>query len=356
MDIYWVIFFILVVLSVFNPKSTILKYLLIVLMSFFVGFRDNLGADFENYRLIYDSLGKSLKEALLIEPLFGVIVVLCNYLGLSYAVFLFLISLILLLCFKKSIEILRISNFYLSFVIFFCLFFLQFQFNIIRHGLMTILIYLGLGYYVEGRKTKSNFYLICGVLIQYLGILFFVIKKVLFKKFSLNQFLGLIIFAILLYITSFMSIILKVISSLPIIGGSISFYINDSSAESVGFSSTLLIYTILSLFLRGLVFQKTYCEDRRILFLLNSLLFSVFFGLILNDFYVFVERICSTFNFSLVFLLSIIYSDYVKHPVSKAIVFGIILLYISLILYNILQTPMPNKQTVKQYIPYKTTL
>ena len=102
MLIYWVVFFILFLFSyvelISARQSLVLLRCVILFIACMVGFRYNIGADWETYVIIYNRQIPSLLDPeyrILMEPLFWILGSLCKTLGLSYACFFIILSLIL---------------------------------------------------------------------------------------------------------------------------------------------------------------------------------------------------------------------------------------------------------------------
>ncbi len=101
MLIYWVVFFILFLFSyvelISARQSLVLLRCVILFIACMVGFRYNIGADWETYVIIYNRQIPSLLDPeyrILMEPLFWILGSLCKTLGLSYACFFIILSLI----------------------------------------------------------------------------------------------------------------------------------------------------------------------------------------------------------------------------------------------------------------------
>ena len=144
MLIYWVVFFILFLFSyvelISARQSLVLLRCVILFIACMVGFRSNIGADWETYVIIYNRQIPSLLDPeyrILMEPLFWILGSLCKTLGLSYACFFIILSLISFVVLFIVIRRIGCGYIYLPILLYFCLFFCQFQLNIVRHGIMA---------------------------------------------------------------------------------------------------------------------------------------------------------------------------------------------------------------------------
>ncbi|KZE82827.1 hypothetical protein AV926_06200 [Myroides marinus] len=357
MSIYIVFFILLFLLAILNPQGTVVKHLIIVLLALLCGLRVDLGADYESYKNIYDSIDiihVDIENFFLIEPLFLFIAYIVKVFGGSHHFFLFFLSFIGLEAFYASTRLLKIKNFYLGVFIYFSLFYFQFHFNVIRHGLMCSLVWLGYFFYVSGNRRKGYIYILMGGLIQYLGIICFFLKDLLQRVFKPKFIIISLVSAFVASKIGIVSGIVSLSTIIPIIGPKISYYINVYDTIEVGVSSTLIIYSLLFLFLRYYLMRSDYENKLYLRFILNALFLSVFLGILLNNYYVFVERITSFLNLSLVFIIPMIYEKY-KVNLSRVFIFYIIVFSYTVILFSLaLETPMPLDHTKLQYSPYKS--
>ncbi|MFT0334817.1 EpsG family protein [Bacteroides thetaiotaomicron] len=126
-----------------------------------VGFRYNIGADWETYVIIYNRQIPSLLDPeyrILMEPLFWILGSLCKTLGLSYACFFIILSLISFVVLFIVIRRIGCGYIYLPILLYFCLFFCQFQLNIVRHGIMASFVWLAFSYIKECSLKKFVFF------------------------------------------------------------------------------------------------------------------------------------------------------------------------------------------------------
>ena len=132
MLIYWVVFFILFLFSyvelISARQSLVLLRCVILFIACMVGFRYNIGADWETYVIIYNRQIPSLLDPeyrILMEPLFWILGSLCKTLGLSYACFFIILSLISFVVLFIVIRRIGCGYIYLPILLYFCLFFLS---------------------------------------------------------------------------------------------------------------------------------------------------------------------------------------------------------------------------------------
>ncbi|MDM1362585.1 EpsG family protein [Myroides marinus] len=359
MSIYIVFFSLLLLLAILNPQGAVVKHLVIFLLALLCGLRVDLGADYESYKNIFDSIDivhVDIENFFLIEPLFLFGGYIVKVFGGTHHFFLFFISLIALEVFYVSTKLVNIKNFYLSLFIYFSLFYFQFHFNVIRHGLMCSLVWLGYFFYITGSKRKAYVYILMGGLIQYLGIICFFLKDLLQRIFKPKFIIISLVGAFVASKIGIVSNMISLSTVIPIMGSKISYYINVYDTIEVGVSSTLIIYSLLFLFLRFYLMRSDYVNKLIVRFVLNALFISVFLGILLNNYYVFVERISSFLNLSLVFIIPMIYEKY-KVNLSSVFIFYIIVISYTVILFSLaLETPMPLDHTKLQYSPYKSII
>ena len=180
MLIYWVVFFILFLFSyvelISARQSLVLLRCVILFIACMVGFRYNIGADWETYVIIYNRQIPSLLDPeyrILMEPLFWILGSLCKTLGLSYACFFIILSLISFVVLFIVIRRIGCGYIYLPILLYFCLFFCQFQLNIVRHGIMASFVWLAFSYIKECSLKKFVFFLLIAAGFQLAALAFF---------------------------------------------------------------------------------------------------------------------------------------------------------------------------------------
>lgn len=358
MMVYYVVLIIMILLSIVNLKNKLFEYLVIFLLSIIASIRIDLGADYESYFSIFTNL--NFKDIFSNEPLFITLIFLIKFFNLDFHFFLFITTLISLISICKAIKLFNVKNFWMSLLIYFCLFYFQFQFNVIRHGFMASLIWLGYSVLINYKYRKIGYlYILIGTLYQYLGFVFLLLSN--FLRIRLNQFhtIIMILLSMVCYFFNLSDIVLLLFFKLPLLGSKISYYVLDYDSSGYGFTFGMFVNFMFFLILRFIFFKKEYFTNNNLRLFLNSLLFAFFISLFFNRYNIFVERMVSVLNVSLIFLIPYFYEKIVlkSKQYENRIIFNIVfMIYIFLIFNQILHTPMPNNKLIMQFTPYKTIL
>jgi len=168
MFFYWSIWFFFLLLSIlWKDKHNIDKFnyylllLFLVIMALITGGRDSVGSDWASYKALYlwgvSEAGMEIDE---IDPLYRLSIIAGRSVGLSYGMFCFVISLLSLWAFWLTIKIAKVKNCWLAFLVYLSLVFCYYQFNIVRHGVMSSFVLLGMvlvaRYYNKNKEVRKK--------------------------------------------------------------------------------------------------------------------------------------------------------------------------------------------------------
>jgi len=369
--LYIIIFIAFAVLLSLRPsKNTqkIVVFFFITFFAFLVGFRDRIGADFISYVEIYKLSPKLSLDNIFDwstyenEFLFSFLGSLLKTLGFESPILYFIIlSLLTSIFLQKAITRFRFNHILYAWFIYYCVFFLNFQFNTVKHGLMASIVWLAFSYIEEGNKMKffkiiiigSLFHLSCLVFLPFYWLL-----KININKKSITIITIVIAFSVVIpFIIPLLDTILLYLPS-NVISKIINYYLHDyylgvdSSNKSL-FSFGLIIYTILVFII---YFRKKDLEKQIYSFNIfyNSLLISVTIGFVFASVGIFVERISGVLNLSLLFLIPIALKNLSRNKQLIGLYFIIVLTYGFLLLNTNMNKQ--DKYQVKQFLPYKTVI
>lgn len=363
MFIYIIFYLFFVVFIIFKFKginnlyvSKVLVFTLI-LLSFF---RYNVGTDFIQYseRLVTAPfLINFLQDASIIEFGSNFIMSLIKTLGLSiHYYFLIMTSISMLVIYKVFNKI--DPDYVLIFLfLYFCLFFLSFQFNIIRHGVMASFVWLAFIHGFNRNIKKFILFILFGFLFH--GLSLFFLPFYLFFNKNIKT-----IVLIVILVTSFVfglldpfNLLLNIIPSNTFFYDKLHYYIIEYYAGSInksyGITLGTIIYLILLLILiiyRKKISQSTPFADNLLVIFVIALSLNFFF----NKYAIFVERIVSVLYVSIIVILPPFFNAIAKNQITKKIFLLLILMYGTLIFYKV--THYKNKFGVNQFVPYQSFL
>ena len=240
MLIYWVVFFILFLFSyvelISARQSLVLLRCVILFIACMVGFRYNIGADWETYVIIYNRQIPSLLDPeyrILMEPLFWILGSLCKTLGLSYACFFIILSLISFVVLFIVIRRIGCGYIYLPILLYFCLFFCQFQLNIVRHGIMASFVWLAFSYIKECSLKKFVFFLLIAAGFQLAALAFFPFYFLLNRCYMQKSVVTLIFISLIFVMLGVSQKILLLGTKIPVFGEFVNYYILDFYGRNV---------------------------------------------------------------------------------------------------------------------------
>ena len=322
MLIYWVVFFILFFFSyvelIFARQFLVLLKCVILFMACMVGFRYNIGADWETYVIIYNKQISSLLDPeynIFMEPLFWILGSLCKTLGLSYACFFTILSLISFAVLFIVIRRIGCGYIYLPILLYFCLFFCQFQLNIVRHGIMASFVWLAFSYIKECSLKKFVLFLLIAAGFQYAALAFFPFYFLLNRCYTLK------------------------------------------SVASYGLSVGMIVNLFLFLFIYFGMHSVYNDISNHFKIFVNLLLYSFILSCFFNAYAVFVERFVSVTNMTLLFILPHVLHKIFIGKVNKTLAFACIVVYAMLMFTKTLYTPFPlGGKYEYQFIPYQYSL
>ena len=169
MFFYWGLWFFVAMMTLLwrdkQAKSfnNILLCLLLIL-AVLVGARENVGVDWEHYKYYYETgenfYGKIVTGT---EYFYHFLVRVCNKAGLSFGCFLLLLSLLSLLTLRKAILLSGVPNTWFVFLGYLSFVFCNYQFNIVRHGVMASLMILAYVYRARNENKKGIICMLLGI-------------------------------------------------------------------------------------------------------------------------------------------------------------------------------------------------
>lgn len=330
----------------------------VFILALLAGIRDGVGNDYWNYVEIFNDVPTSIMGLLSYEghSEFGLLW-LCacvKKMGLSYHFIFFLISIISGSVFYKVCKNFSSGYLLLYLCLYYALFYHRFHFNTIRHGLMVSLVWWAFTF--AYKKDLRRFFVCIGVstCFHLLSLFFIPFYWLLNCSITLKKAIVFIILAIIIgFYIPIWDIVINIGGDL-LFGEKVSYYVTDyyHNIEDASVGITMgLVLNIVFLFL--LLMSRTICYDSIYAksFLTIALFYSVFFSLLFNKYGIFVERISSVFNVSMIFLYPSIIMNLFKKKQDKWISILLMMVYVYLILYKILLSV--NELGELQFIPYK---
>ena len=328
---YYIIWAVLLLMALMErilkrPFGRSVVALVILILAVIVGCRYEVGADWPDYRAYYYSgiiFDGGFERS--VEPLYVLGQNIFRYLGFTHAVYFMVLSIISLCCYYKASRILEIEYFMTVLFLYFTLVFLNYQFNVIRQGMMASFVWLAFAYRIVANNRAAIICLIVALGFHYTAIAFVPIVFLADRLFSLFEITIIIVasFACLILDVSY-----RILSMFPIltaIDRTSNFVTSETFHVEGGFSFGLMVMLLVFLFVY-ICIREGYENDPRLRTLANLILFDFFFTCVFNTFSIFQERVCRVMFFSMVFLLPIIVEK-IEKPLSRIVAMMVIVAY-----------------------------
>lgn len=336
MEFYIILFTLFVALSVSglwgNAKPPMWPMQIIILvLAIFVAFRVDVGNDWILYKDTYYTGIASDKPDGKIEPLFKAIRDICFSLGFSYSVFLYILSCFSLLAVYKAARMMHVSNIYIVFLVYIALFFCNFQFNILRTGIMGSCVWLAYAYKAQKCNVKAWIWIIIACGFHYVGFVFVLIMLLIDKKWNPGVVMSVLGISVFLFLMRFGE---KVISAFPFLAmvDRIEGYVDTDRHDSYGISIGMVFNACLFLW-TYFMYRGDYLKSVYIRVMINALFIWLIIGLTLNVFDTIVARIGQPLNMASLFLWPFILYN-IKRRQIKILISCSLIIYLSLYYYK----------------------
>lgn len=336
-----------------KPFDGIIITVVFMIAAVIVACRNDVGADWYNYKFIfyngYDETGVRDKSSL--EPAFFLVRTAFYYLGFTHAVFFLFLSMVSLLAIRKAAEIFGVRFFMTVFLVYFSMFFLNYQFNIVRHGLMASFVWLGFAYKSKGRIKAAVISMLVALGFHVTALIFVPFLFILEKRFSTTLVIVLLTIS---YLAVFLQLSKRIIALFPFLfelERTAAFVTSEKFTEEYGLSlgSQVQVFLFLFLFFRH---RDTYNNNTGFRILLNSLLFNFALLCVLNSFSAIISRVCNAFFMAMIFLLPL-FVESLKISTNRLIAEVLITFYLFL---SFQKTFVIQEDGYSEMLPYRFEL
>lgn len=303
----WVLIVLLTILEQLRKKSfgNTFYAVFFIVTALIVGCRYFVGTDWDSYRTFYYTGIAYDKPNGEMDIGFSILRNICYSLGMTHAVFLFIVSMISFWTLYKAAKLFGTTQFMYVFLVYFSLFFINYQFNIVRHGLAASLVWLGYAYKANDKLKPAIVYVLAGVSIHYFSIIYAPFVFFISREFTRKT-------VVVVLALSFACVILqlsqRVVGMFPALAGidRLVGYLERADSEDAYGLSMGSLFNVSLFTVCFFLFHKQYIEDSRIRVLLNSLLLSFVFLCVMNAFAVICTRVCNLLNVAMIFILPLI--------------------------------------------------
>lgn len=302
--ILWVVFYVLGVACLFSKKKipSVVIISLLIVVAFCVGFRVDVGADWESYVVYFNTNtpgdGRDVVE---MEPLFRLSRDLFFLLGLSYQCFFFVFSLFSLYALVRVANSFNVTNTPLVLLVYISLSFCAFQLNLMRIGIMCSCVWIALSYRNKS-MIKTLVWMAIGTGFHYLCLA--ILPIVLFSNKVIRAKWFLIIIGVS-FVALLTNIGIKVVDSIPLLStlGRASNYLDPESSFRNGNGVTIgLLFNMFFCTYLRVKYHKQYTDNPNMRVLINLMLGAIVFSCWLNGLGIIAQRGGQSMNVALCFI------------------------------------------------------
>ena len=327
---YYIVWAVLLVIALVErirnkPFNNFIISAVLMMAAVIVACRFYVGADWTSYKYIfyygYDETGRDS-----IEPGFLLIRSFFFNLGFTHAVFFLFLSFLSLFAIRKAAELFGIKFFMTVFLVYYSLFFLSYQFNIVRHGLMASFVWLSFALKSKGEIRAAVVSILIALGFHMTALIF--IPFLFFLDRKIPKLMVFIILSIS-YLTYYLQLSTRIISLFPILfelERTASFVTSEEFVVDNGLTIGSQIQVLFFLFLY-FKYSTSYNEDSSFRMLVNSLLYWFLLFCVLNAFYAIISRICNALIMAMIFLFPL-FIEKIKMPINRFVAESLIILYI----------------------------
>lgn len=332
----------------FRKLGEYLLFCFLLFLTILVVFREGIGADYSTYVMHYQNTSDITKlttsDFLLLEPGYVILSAVLRYLHAPFEILSFLLLVIIVLNFKRAFPYFS-SNLSLSFFLYVSLFFLSFNFNVIRHGVMAAFVWNACSYWLDSKKKYAIILLILGALFHILSLAFLLIIPICCSSKRYPIYIYILILVSSFFIARYPDVILQILDKLlPFIGtdNRLVFYLSgghEGELNEVTFSIGLF-FNIFIFFISLYNFT-----DKKQFFLSNMLFVGIVSFLVFNSFGALSQRLASVCYIANIFLVPALMG---KISISK----WRFCFFLFAVLYGILMFWRELTKETGYYIPY----
>lgn len=309
--ILWFVFYVLGVACLFSKKKipSVVIISLLIVVAFCVGFRVDVGSDWEGYVSFYNTnTPPDGRDILEMEPLYRLSRNVFFSLGLSYQFFFFVFSFISMYALIRVAKSFKVDNTPLVLLVYISLSFCAFQLNLMRIGIMCSCVWIALSYRSES-LIKTLIWLAIGTGFHFLCLAIAPIALVSDKNISLKWFIIIICISLIALLSN---IGIKIVDSIPYLStlGRASDYLDPDSSFRNGRGITVgLLFNIFFCTYLRIKYKGKYENESRIRILINMMLGAIVFASWFNGLGIIAQRGGQCMNVSLCFVWAIFLAE-----------------------------------------------
>jgi hypothetical protein len=350
----YIVVFLLLALSVFiesfgdKISSAIILIGTVMLLLFITSNREGIGTDFYSYKEIYREV--TIDNSFSVE--FGFVVL--NYIAYCVGGFKVLLLITAFLNLLAIVFVLRKFGLHISLGVltYYSLFYLNHNFNTLRHGLMSAFVWVALYFFFKRDRIKSICFHVISILFHQLAFVFYPLQFLTAKR--INYKYSIVLLSILFIVGesltdafAFLNIFISQYSN------KLNYYLNDYYGDDIvkynfglGFFLYVAIYFII------LKFEDYFTNRTQIVFFNRLLFLGISMIILFASISIFSERIANTLLLSLVFIFASV--GKIKIEILPRFILLFVLVAIDFF-YLMKVISIPGVDRTYQFVPYTYT-
>lgn len=357
MTIYYTIFILMALTLLFRSDGTDVRPTVLfwmALLALMAGCRYNVGTDWSSYVKYFQACPDLLHifpNESKIEWGGYLLMVIAKTVGGGSGLWFFLMSAISFAAIYRVSRILFPQVLGSALMVYFCFFFLQCHFNIVRHGTMISIVWLALSYASEKKLKPYLMWMLVATSFHITALAFVPLYWVINRRYKAGLTLGIL--AVLFAVgTKFQQEIFSLGMRLSIVEDKVKYYTEvyyQGHELSNSLSLGTVVYTFVYLWI--CIFPTRFERIRHFNIVRNALFFSLCILFLFRGAGVFSERFGNVLNISLIFIAPLfiaVYKGYMRQVCRLAL-----LLYCALLLSRNLSSENV-ELGIPQFIPYQT--
>lgn len=310
MDVYYILLFVGCIGTLLSQDCRLKKigfYLIsvcILLLFVMVVFRYDMGADYLVYRTYYYEIHPVLNltsEDFFVEPGYVILSSLLRSIDAPFEILSLILFSIIVYNIGRAIVYFS-DNIPLSIVLYVFLFFLSFNFNLVRHGVMVGFVWNGCSLWLDNKKRKAVVTLVLGGMFHALSFFFLIILLIRPQKYPPYLYVVILVFSffVALHPDTVVSLFDALLSSAIGTNNRLFFYLNGGHSGELNEAALTM-----GMFFNIAIFGASYLllPDRKNVFLHNLLFVGIIFFLLFNSFGAISQRIASTCYMANIFII-----------------------------------------------------
>lgn len=350
---YLIFGIIIAVLSIVSEKTRNPLYkpfflYLSVLCVFLIGCRYYIGADWSNYKYLYQNGYTTSTASGEVEVGYMLWNKIISAFGFESGMYFAITAFASFMLLFKAANIFKVKNYCFSVLVYYCLFLPSLQLNIVRTGLLASCFMLGLAYRSIGCNKKAIVWMLIGASMHYLGLALMPLAFLVDKVFTTKWISAIFVVSISVFVVGFGKLLNTYFSFIIAMDQRINGYVDNDDAYGFSLGSLFNLVFFVCLYCMN---RTQYNEDKTFRVLLNTYMISICMAIAFIDFSIFSARICQVLNIVLIMLWPLLIRQLINNR-SKLIIPAVLFLMFYLPSFFLKAIGYGDKESLTSQYPY----